>query len=258
MKKIFIVEDNPVFAEQIKKVLEGEGNFQFFLYSTVERALGNVSEEPDYIILDHFLDKAHGIDCIPIFREFTPNSRIVVVSSQSDIETFQAAMDFGADEYFFKDGLTLLNIRDYVRKTKDVVATCWFDSLINKLKHGAHNSRKVWVLEDNETTAFTIDYMLTGQDKNQLSTFTKTSDFNLALEKQKPDVLILDYQLDEVENGYDILSKVKAVSPQTKIIALSSQRDVNVALKLIHAGASYYLIKSTANLSRLAALVAAI
>lgn len=258
MKKIFIVEDNPVFAAQIKKILEGEGDFQFYLFNTVERALGNVPEEPDYIILDHFLDKARGIDCIPIFREFTPNSRIVVVSSQSDIETFQSAMDFGADEYFFKDGLALLNIRDYVRKTKDVVATCWFDTLLHKFKRGSHSSKKVWVLEDNETTAFTIDYMLTGQDKNQLTTFTKTNDFNLALEKHKPDVLILDYQLDEGENGYDILKKVKAVSPLTKVIALSAQRDVNVALKLFHAGASYYLIKSTANLSRLAALVATV
>lgn len=72
---------------------------------------------------------------------------------------------------------------------------------------------------------------------------------------KNPDIVVLDYYLDgikeDAENGLEILKKIKAISPNTQIIMLSSQEDMETALEAIRAGAYDYIIKGEKGIDRL-------
>ena len=114
---VFIIEDNELTSkllqEEILKKFEG---VSIFAFKCVEKALGNVDKNPDYIVLDHFLEGANGIDCIPIIKEFLPNAKIVLASSQNDILSFKNAYKYGAVTYFKKNVLLTMNVVSFIQQ----------------------------------------------------------------------------------------------------------------------------------------------
>lgn len=66
--------------------------------------------------------------------------------------------------------------------------------------------------------------------------------------KQKPDVVILDYFLDSkvsyAWNGLTILKQIKKLHPQSKVIMLSAQDSLDIAVKCIDNGSYDYISKS--------------
>jgi len=59
-----------------------------------------------------------------------------------------------------------------------------------------------------------------------------------------PDFLITDHNVDG-NNGFDILEKVKKMSPDVRIIFFSSCEDPILAFRLLEAGASDYIVKTS-------------
>ncbi|MCZ8215550.1 MAG: response regulator [Cyclobacteriaceae bacterium] len=68
---------------------------------------------------------------------------------------------------------------------------------------------------------------------------------------QKPDLIILDHQLDEEENGLEVLRKIKEVSPKVPVIYLSAQNDLATAVQALKFGSFDYIEKNTATYVRL-------
>lgn len=66
--------------------------------------------------------------------------------------------------------------------------------------------------------------------------------------KSPPKIVILDYFLNSnyqyAMNGLQVLKKIKDVSPETKVIMLSAQDKMEIAVKLIKLGAYDYIIKN--------------
>lgn len=66
--------------------------------------------------------------------------------------------------------------------------------------------------------------------------------------KQKPDVVILDYYLDSkvsyAWNGLTILKQIKKLYPKIKVVMLSVQDSLDVAVKCIENGSYDYIPKS--------------
>ncbi|MEZ4885427.1 MAG: response regulator [Chitinophagales bacterium] len=64
---------------------------------------------------------------------------------------------------------------------------------------------------------------------------------------QKPDAVILDYFLDNVEedaaNGLEILKQIKDQYPEMPVVMLSAQHRYGVAAQTLIEGAYYYIIK---------------
>ncbi|TAE52356.1 MAG: response regulator [Bacteroidetes bacterium] len=63
-----------------------------------------------------------------------------------------------------------------------------------------------------------------------------------------PDFIVLDYHLDGITpdsiNGIDTLDKIKAISPGTPVVMLSSQDSIDVAVRCMHHKAFDYVVKS--------------
>lgn len=75
----------------------------------------------------------------------------------------------------------------------------------------------------------------------------------------KPDVIILDYQLDGVDktaiNGIETLDKIKAVNSEIPVIMLSSQDKIEVAVDCMHHRALDYVVKSETAFLRLQKII---
>ncbi len=83
----------------------------------------------------------------------------------------------------------------------------------------------------------------------------------LCVEKlsDKPDVIILDYQLDGVDkmamNGIQTLDKIKAFNPEIPVVMLSSQDKIEVAVDCMHHRALDYVVKSETAFLRLQKII---
>jgi ActR/RegA family two-component response regulator len=66
--------------------------------------------------------------------------------------------------------------------------------------------------------------------------------------KVKPSIIVLDYYLNhhyyDAMNGLNVLRKIKQTSPETKIIMLSSQRSMDVAIDMLKYNAYDYVTKN--------------
>ncbi len=61
-------------------------------------------------------------------------------------------------------------------------------------------------------------------------------------EETVPDLIIMDHQLGLV-NGVEILQKIRAYKPDLKVIFMSGQKDVKIAVQSIKKGAREYITK---------------
>lgn len=60
---------------------------------------------------------------------------------------------------------------------------------------------------------------------------------------RKPDVVTLDYRLPDIM-GNDLLKRILEQNPETRVIVISEQNDIEVAVELLQSGAYDYLVKS--------------
>ena len=78
----------------------------------------------------------------------------------------------------------------------------------------------------------------------------------------KPDVIILDYYLDGIDqtamNGLETLDKIKAFNQDIPVVMLSSQDKIDVAIKCMHHKAFDYVVKSETSFLRLQKIITTI
>ncbi len=103
---------------------------------------------------------------------------------------------------------------------------------------------RIFLIDDDDIILALIKGLLKGTYSGaNVSQFTHSSEYIRRLE-EKPDVAIIDYHLNETNDGLDLIKITKEVSPNTIIIMLSAQmEDSSVVHSSIRNGASYYFIK---------------
>ena len=90
----------------------------------------------------------------------------------------------------------------------------------------------------------------------------KTGELCMKSIGNKPDVIILDYQLDGIEknamNGIKTLDKIKSHNSDIPVIMLSSQDKIEVAVNCMHHKAFDYVVKSETAFVRLQKIITTI
>ena len=100
---------------------------------------------------------------------------------------------------------------------------------------------KVYILEDDEWYNKLLVHSASLNPDYLVKSFFTASDFYLAL-KDKPNIVTIDYRLPDA-NGEDVLEKIKQVSPDTEVIVISEQENIETAVGLLKKGACDYLVK---------------
>ncbi len=100
---------------------------------------------------------------------------------------------------------------------------------------------KVFIVEDDLWYSSMLEYYLSLNPDYVITKFNTANSF-LSKLHEKPDVVTLDYSLPDM-NGDHLLKQIKENSPDTKVIIISGQEDVKVALDLLKKGANEYIVK---------------
>ncbi len=89
-----------------------------------------------------------------------------------------------------------------------------------------------------------------------------TGELCIAHLAHSPDVIILDYHLDGIDNnamnGIETLDKIKEYNPDIPVVMLSSQDKIDVAITSMHHRAFDYVIKSETAFMRLQKIITTI
>jgi CheY-like chemotaxis protein len=117
MTRIVVADDDRMFRKVAETTLRRHG-YEVAIASDGEEALQLIrSERPDIIVLDLIMPKLQGFDVLQILKQDTLTSAIpvIVLSSLTQEQDKQEALDLGAVAYFNK---TTFSIADLVKQVE--------------------------------------------------------------------------------------------------------------------------------------------
>mgnify|MGYP001821652364 CR=1 FL=1 len=114
-KKIFIVDDNEMFAQMVQDHLSAFPKYQTQIFNTVEECLKQLYESPELIILDYhlndvFKDAADGLAILERIKKEQPEITVIMLSSQGKYTVAAKTISKGAVQYVVKDDNAFDNI----------------------------------------------------------------------------------------------------------------------------------------------------
>jgi DNA-binding NtrC family response regulator len=112
----------------------------------------------------------------------------------------------------------------------------------------------IFIIEDNKLYADALKKHLHKNFNCLVSTFYNGTDALGRLKKEIPDFVTLDVTLPDAI-GQELLGKIKKISPNICVIAISGQQEIDVAVKLLKEGAHDYLTKGTDTRERLCTII---
>jgi two-component system, OmpR family, response regulator len=125
----------------------------------------------------------------------------------------------------------------------------------------AENKIKVFLVDDDAVFLKSLEIDFIDSADFTVETFA-TGELCLENLSHAPDVVILDYHLDDITtgamNGIETLKRIKAARPDTPVIMLSSQDKIEIAVNCMHSQAFDYVIKSETAFLRLQKIISTI
>lgn len=126
--KVFVVEDDVVYAEVLKHQLALNPEYEIETFSNGEELLNNLYKKPSLITLDYTLPDFSGMQLFKKIKEFDRDLPVVVISGQEDILTAVDLLKEGAYDYIVKDQDTkdrlwnvLRNLREKFELEREIV-----------------------------------------------------------------------------------------------------------------------------------------
>ena len=124
-----------------------------------------------------------------------------------------------------------------------------------------NNKIKVFLVDDDKIFLKFLEIEFLECENYIIETFD-TGESCLTNLANKPDIIVLDYQLDGIDknamNGIAILDKIKEFDPEIPVIMLSSQDKIEVAINCMHHKAIDYVVKSETAFMRLQKIIPSI
>ena len=113
---------------------------------------------------------------------------------------------------------------------------------------------KLFLVDDDAVFLKSLEIEFLQHADFEIETFA-TGELCLANLSHNPDVIILDYYLDDINpnamNGIETLDKIKKINEKIPVIMLSSQDKIDVAISCMHHKAFDYVVKSETAFVRL-------
>jgi DNA-binding NtrC family response regulator len=113
------------------------------------------------------------------------------------------------------------------------------------------NPCKIFILDDDAFSLAFTKGALQNLGYSDIQLFIDSDQLIAALETETPDVVFLDY-LMEPNNGIDIMYIIKQRHPSVKLVFLSGQEEIQIAIEAMQFGATDYIVKGTGAVNKMA------
>jgi len=102
---IFLIEDDEIYAEFVKKALGQNSEYQIKTFTTAEDALKAVNGQlPDVLIIDYKLPGMNGIDLYEkIKSQIGDRNKVIMLSALDDGNMVLSFIQKGVRDYVIKD-----------------------------------------------------------------------------------------------------------------------------------------------------------
>ncbi len=103
--RVLLVDDQPIIAEAIRRMLESESDISFYYCQNPLEAMAMATDvSPTVILQDLVMPDVDGLTLVKYFRanQTTKNMPLVVLSSKEDSATKYKAFENGANDYMVK------------------------------------------------------------------------------------------------------------------------------------------------------------
>ncbi len=117
--KVFIVEDDPVYAEMLRYHLQLNPDYEIEKFENGTELLKNLYKKPNLITLDYSLPDFSGLQLFKKIKETDADIPVIVVSGQEDILTAVTLLKEGAYDYIIKDQDTKDRLWNALRNLKE-------------------------------------------------------------------------------------------------------------------------------------------
>ena len=92
-----------------------------YIFNTGEECLNHLSENPDVIILDYYLnsvqkDAANGMEILQVIKKHYPGMHVIMLSSQEHYAIALQTIQKGAEQYVVKDETAFEKIASLIRE----------------------------------------------------------------------------------------------------------------------------------------------
>jgi len=117
--KIFLVDDDALFLKSLEIDFMEHADFTIETFATGELCMNDISQQPDVIVLDYFLDgidktAMNGIETLDKIKAFNPDIPVVMLSSQDKIDVAVDCMHHKAFDYVVKSETAFMRLQKII------------------------------------------------------------------------------------------------------------------------------------------------
>lgn len=116
---IIITEDDYWYAEFIKHAISLTGDYNIQIVVTAEQLMKKLNTQPDIVTLDFNLPDAKGEKVLEQIKVKCPESKVVIISGQEDVQIAVNLMSKGAFDYVVKNDESRNRIFQIMRNIKE-------------------------------------------------------------------------------------------------------------------------------------------
>ncbi len=233
MKKVLIVEDDPMLSEIYQKKFEKNGNFEVIKASSGTEAQEKAKKEkPDLVLLDLVLPEMDGFDVLKEIRKDPSlnNVKVVPFSNLSQEDNLKKLEELGADGFIAKSEHTPQQLIDEVERIlqeneKKTISKNISNVATKSDKFSADDQKRILIIEDEEVLAevfgkkleevgFEVEKETTGADGSNLMT---QKNFKLVI----IDITLPDFSAKQIITDF----KKQFPKATTKFVVLKSEAD---------------------------------
>ena len=133
--RIFLVDDDALFLKSLEIEFDNHSKVTIKKYSTGEKCLEHIDQQPDLIVLDFYLnsidEKAmNGLETLDKIKAFNPNIPVIMLSSQDSIDIAVDCMKHNAYDYIVKSETAFFRLQkaitSYFKQQKIEKALNWY------------------------------------------------------------------------------------------------------------------------------------
>ncbi len=154
--KIFVVEDDQLFAKTLKFHLSLNPDYEIELYHDGRKCLDNLYKNPAMITLDYNLPGLTGLQIMRKIKEVNKDIPIIVISSQHDVKVAVDLLKEGAYDYIVKD--------------EDMFQRMW--KALNEINEKMLLQKKINELEQEIGKKYKFENLIKGQSNAILGVFS--------------------------------------------------------------------------------------